>query len=528
MKKALKGNNIIKFITFIILYTMECLIYYIIPLLLTDYVSENATINKLWFFLIIFIILNVVRIGLRAIMKSIGELYIFYELHYLISNNLAKNIIDANIINTSEKGTGYISKVMDKYNNSIIDLIEMIVFNVPDAVIAIIIFTIASFTKSIMLGVVFLIIILISVFVYVFIQKKQEKYIEAYNIEEAIYNSKYVDYILNLRTVKLLNLNKYVENDLKTKTKVAIKQKEIKYRIDCLKEGIIRFITFIPIVIGILIGISEFENGGNGIGTIVYFVWVSGDFKFIVNAISKTIFRYSEYKMAKQNYDECILNENKIEYIDKFSKVEIKDLKFKYDDSKFEIVIDKFSASKKDNVAIIGKSGQGKTTLLNILSKGIKTNNVYVDDKLTDKNIGFGYVTQEADMFNSTVRENLCLGKDIKDDEIINLLNEVSLKHWYNSLKEGLDTHIGEKGVKLSTGQKQRLNIVRAILQDKQAYILDEPTSNLDEATEEKVVKTIDKYLGSKTLIIVTHRDKVLDICNKVYKMENHILSKVK
>lgn len=101
-------------------------------------------------------------------------------------------------------------------------------------------------------------------------------------------------------------------------------------------------------------------------------------------------------------------------------------------------------------------------------------------------------------------------------------LNEILL------FEDGIYTIVGEKGLKLSTGQKRRLNILRSYLMDKSIYILDEPTSNLDKHTEEIVVNFILKYFKNKTLIIATHNEKINEICNKFYKFENHNLLKIK
>ena len=95
---------------------------------------------------------------------------------------------------------------------------------------------------------------------------------------------------------------------------------------------------------------------------------------------------------------------------------------------------------------------------------------------------------------------------------------------WYSNLENGLDEIVGEKGMKLSAGQQQRLNIIRGILMDNELYFLDEPTSNLDEESERKIIEMIDKYLKDKTYIIVTHRDSIKQLCNKHYLFKNHIM----
>ena len=86
---------------------------------------------------------------------------------------------------------------------------------------------------------------------------------------------------------------------------------------------------------------------------------------------------------------------------------------------------------------------------------------------------------------------------------------------------------VGERGIKLSAGQKQRLNLIRGILIDKELYFFDEPTSNLDSLSEEKITNMIEKYLREKTYVIVTHRSKLKELCNKHYIFEEHMMKEV-
>lgn len=109
----------------------------------------------------------------------------------------------------------------------------------------------------------------------------------------------------------------------------------------------------------------------------------------------------------------------------------------------------------------------------------------------------------------------------------MDLFEDAGLMEWYNNLANGLDEMVGEKGVKLSAGQRQRLNIIRGILIDKEVYFFDEPTSNLDSESEERIVKMIDKYLNDKTYIVVTHRDSIKRLCNKHYEFKEHTMYKI-
>ena len=526
MRDSLEGISKFKFSIGMIVSIIDSLTYFILPFIISIYLNDTSDIDMIKTFVYIFIAFIVVRILGRMYMRGFMDFYLV-KVSYIISNNVLRKVFNSDVKLLQLKGSGYVNSAIKRYNRSLDKVIEIIFYNIPDSIIAISIFIYATLTKSITLGLVALITIGITTVIYIYLQKKQEYHMNKYNVEESEYEKHYVDYILNIRTVKLLNIYEYIKRVLDKKTDSALSNSKQKYFIEALKETTANILTFIPIILGIIYAANEFIKGNSGIGLIIFFIMSHGNLRYAIRSIGDVSKALSEYKVAKHNLNECIANIDDDGSIKQFNKLEIKDLKFKYETSGFEISIDNFKVNIHDKVALIGKSGQGKTTLLNILSKTIKTDSVYIDDVKSNVNIEYGYVTQEAEMFNTSIKHNLCVGKEISDEYILELLGSVMLTHWYDNLKNGLDTEIGEKGLKLSTGQKQRLNLVRAILQDKEIYILDEPTSNLDEHTEQKVIECINKYLGNKTLIIVTHRKKVLELCNKVYEFNNHILGEV-
>ena len=174
----------------------------------------------------------------------------------------------------------------------------------------------------------------------------------------------------------------------------------------------------------------------------------------------------------------------------------------------------------------MGVSGSGKTSTLNLIlgNLNIYTGEVSFDNhNIKDYLLDIGLVGQEIELFNMSIKDNLCLGKYISEEELIRHIKELQLDDILN-FEEGLDTVIGEKGLKLSTGQKRRLNLLRSLLLNKNIYILDEPTSNLDNKTEKIVVNFIKNHFQDKTLIVATHNPEIKDICNKHYHFENHIL----
>ena len=228
--------------------------------------------------------------------------------------------------------------------------------------------------------------------------------------------------------------------------------------------------------------------------------------------------------------DEKIGKMAELKTIKSFNNVELKNCRFNYNENSSPITIPDFKIHKGDKISITGESGQGKTTAMNILSGlyELKEGDLLIDGKkLNDSRLDLVFVSQEVDLFDLTIRENLCLGKDIKESQILKLFKDAGLMEWFSNLENGLDTVVGEKGIKLSSGQKQRLNLIRGILIDKDLYFFDEPTSNLDVVSEEKITNMIEKYLRDKTYVIVTHRPRLKELCNKHYTFENHIMNEV-
>ena len=210
--------------------------------------------------------------------------------------------------------------------------------------------------------------------------------------------------------------------------------------------------------------------------------------------------------------------------------IKLSNIIIKYPKTNLEIKADEFLVNKKDKISITGQSGQGKTSIINLILGNISSykGTILIDDcDIKDKKLDIGVVSQEIELFNMSIKDNLCLDKKISDEEIINYLKELELDEIL-LFEDGIHTIVGEKGLKLSTGQKRRINILRSYFMDKDIYILDEPTSNLDKHTEEVVVNFILKYFNDKTLIIATHNEKINEICNKFYTFDNHNLINLK
>jgi ABC-type multidrug transport system fused ATPase/permease subunit len=166
-------------------------------------------------------------------------------------------------------------------------------------------------------------------------------------------------------------------------------------------------------------------------------------------------------------------------------------------------------------VALVGTTGAGKSTLVNLLSRFYEydTGEILVDGKPlreygTKRLREFvGVVTQESFLFNGTVRENLRMGKpDATDDELLRAAQAANARIFIDRMPKGLDSIVGERGVKLSVGEKQRLSIARALLKDPPILILDEATASVDTTTERLIQEALEHLMAHRTCFVIAHR----------------------
>jgi subfamily B ATP-binding cassette protein MsbA len=208
------------------------------------------------------------------------------------------------------------------------------------------------------------------------------------------------------------------------------------------------------------------------------------------------------------------------------SKIEYKNVNFKYD-SKERYVLKNINLDvrKSEMIAFVGQSGSGKTTLVNLLPRfyeieegeilidGINTKDLTLHSLRNQMSI----VTQDTILFNDSIRLNIAYGvEEVNEDEIISAAKAANAWEFIEQMPDGLDTQIGEKGVRLSGGQKQRLSIARAILKNPPILILDEATSALDTESERLVQDAIDRLLESRTVLVIAHRLSTIRNASKI------------
>ena len=182
-------------------------------------------------------------------------------------------------------------------------------------------------------------------------------------------------------------------------------------------------------------------------------------------------------------------------------------------------------------VGIVGASGAGKTTVVDILLGllEIRTGGVYADGVNIRENYrswlkNVGYIPQMIFMLDDTIRKNVAFGiaeEEIDEERLWEVLKEAQLDEFVKTLPEGVNTSIGERGIRISGGQRQRIGIARALYYDPEVLILDEATSALDNDTEAAIMDSINSLHGRKTLVIIAHRLQTIEKCDMIYRVEN-------
>ena len=251
-------------------------------------------------------------------------------------------------------------------------------------------------------------------------------------------------------------------------------------------------------------------------------------------AITKVI---ADYKILRPRGNKKKKTAPVVQEEDRFSEsLSIKNISYSYPDQD-EPVLNNISLTINpgDSVAFVGSTGSGKTTLINILLGLLvpQEGKVEVDGKNLFDNLDWwrrqiGYIPQHIFLTDDTVRANIALGIDngkIDDEKISSAVKAAQLEEYIESLDEGLNTMVGERGVKISGGQRQRIGLARALYHNPSILLMDEATSALDNKTESLLMDALEELHGERTLIMIAHRLSTVKSCDKLFFLKQGVVS---
>jgi ABC-type bacteriocin/lantibiotic exporter with double-glycine peptidase domain len=216
----------------------------------------------------------------------------------------------------------------------------------------------------------------------------------------------------------------------------------------------------------------------------------------------------------------------------KFHKLELKNISFRYSQTNTEVISNlSLNIDRNQSVGIIGKSGSGKTTMINIFlglltpQKGtIEVNGLPINNNLRRWLDMVAYIPQDVFILDDTIRRNIAMGvpdEEIDMEKLTQSINVAQLKDVVNRLPDNIEAVVGERGIRLSGGERQRLALARAFYHEREVIIMDEATAALDNETERQLVRAINEFKTNKTMIIIAHRLSTLKDCNIIYKVDN-------
>ena len=493
---------------------------------LSHFVTSPLTVTKLTHLLICLGILYALSLVLRFVYIKFSQVFLF-RIQLDAEQFFFEKLQNMDPKNISKYHTGYIQDAITNTSVEYACFFETVLDELIPVIVGLGSFIYVSLTQSLLIGSIMLALFVLTFIVRIKQTKQKAPFAAKFSRIRSSYYATMIDFIQNIFSVIKLGAKQFSNQVIAAKRRLFFKDlQELENQSAKVYVTFDFFIDLIYVFI-VVASIITMKNGGDPLPYLVFYLSIIGKISTQLTTCSKEVEHVVKFWVMKKQLDEIMENDNEMTDVENWSDLSIQNGEFSYQDRSELIRLPRFDFHKGDKISLMGESGQGKTTILNVLSGiyPLNSGSITIDGKLiSNPKLDVAYISQDVELFDLSIRENLTLGQDISEERLLAMLDDAGLTEWYNNLENGLDEMIGEKGAKLSAGQRQRLNIIRGILIDKDVYFFDEPTSNLDSESEEKIVSMIDMYLHDKTYIVVTHRESIKRLCNKHYVFEDHTL----
>ena len=533
----------------------------IIPALFSVLIDENILINKFDFNLTIQnLIINLLNSKNFLLILCVGTIlfYLFKSFIIFIFYYFEANLINFLKVNISSRLFKiYLQKdyLFHSINDPIIlgrnisSEVNISVFHIKSFLIIIkeiiqliLIFFLLLFASWKTTIIIFLIFFMIGLLYLKVFKEKIKKRSEIAFLERGL-KSKIINQILNaIIEVKLYNRENFILNKFTNSISKEFKSTMFLEIVNKIPKILIEILMVTIVCLTILMTIRLGYNIEIIISFIaLYFLAALRAYPSVNNILIQNLSlansKVSINKLTSEFENSTISSENKNqnkinsdEFIFKKS-INFKNVYFNYPE-RVEILKNiNLSISKNSLIGIKGETGSGKSTFIKLLMNLLQpTKGVIQIDGVNINTIGrnwqnkIGYIPQNFYILDDTILENIIFSNDeskIDVDKLNSVLKFCKLFDVVNSLPKKLNTVVGPSGKQISGGQAQRLAIARALYQDKDILIFDEATNSLDEKTESEILKNIHNLKINKTIIIISHNDKIISKCDKVYKIEN-------
>ena len=508
---------------------------YIVDEIVSQIQTKEGDLQRLITIIIIAFAANLLALITNSISDRLGDHFAgkikkfltekFYDKVLRLPQPYFDSEVSGKIVNQLNRGINTIHEVLNNSTNFILPTFLQSIFTV--AVLAFFNMPIALFTFTL-----FPIYLVLSYYSTVKWGKEEVKKnkIEDYSrgrIQEVISNIKLVKSFISERKE-----HSVVSNNLKEINRIYAKQSKTYHIFDFVRGLSLNIILF---AINILVFYNTFR-GAISIGEMVLILSLINQARLPLFAMSFILTQLQMAEAGSKEYFEVLAlppyeDYTKIVNLRKIVSptITFQNVNFNYEKSGIVLKDVSFKIDTEETVALVGHSGAGKTTIVNLILKFYEPTygDIYLknenykdlDQKFIRNNIAL--VFQDSELFSSTIKENVSYGKKAKEKEIINALKLANAYDFAISLPNGLDSEVGERGIRLSGGQKQRIQIARAILKDSPILILDEATSSLDARSEKEVQEGLGNLIKDKLVIIIAHRFSTIQNVDKIIVLDN-------
>ena len=343
--------------------------------------------------------------------------------------------------------------------------------------------------------------------------------------------------IAGLRIIKAFNVEKHINSNFKKESEHYKRIMNKLLRKKDLSSPMSEFLSTIVMVIIMWFGGQLVLNGNSSLSAeeFIGYILIFSQIIPPAKSLTSSFYHIQKGSAAAERIYEILDAENKIMDIENpknirllNNSIEFRNIIFKYENT--EVLTDiNFSIRKGEMVALVGQSGGGKSTIADLLARfyDVKSGEILIDNNnikgiaIADLRNLMGIVTQESILFNDTIYNNIKLGKiNATEGEIIAAAKVANAHDFILETENGYQTNIGDRGNKLSGGEKQRLSIARAILKNPEILILDEATSSLDTESEKLVQQALENLMKSRTSLVIAHRLSTIKNADKIIVLD--------
>lgn len=491
----------------------------------------SGDLTNLTILIVVAFLANIAGLILTTISNRLGDHFAgrlrkfltekFYRKVLTLPQSYFDSELSGKIVNQLNRGIHSIQDFMNTATNFILPAILQSIFTV--IVLAYYSLPIAAFTLI-------LFPIYLTLSYYSSVKWGQEE-VKKNKIED-LSRGRIQEVISNMSLVKGFNNEsreyRAINNNLVDVNKIYARQSQTFHFFDFYRN---LSLNIILLIINIVVFFNTFQ-GLLTIGEMVLIIQLVAQARRPLFAMSFILSRIQTAESGSKEFFEILSLESQEDFDgeDHLSKIkeatiEFKNVSFKYEDSDKVLQNVSFKIAKHEKVALVGHSGAGKSTIINLILRFYKPTSgdillkgeMYkdLDHKFIRNNIAL--VFQENELFSSTIRENVSYGNpNASDKEIEKALELANAYEFVSKLPKGIDSEVGERGVKLSGGQKQRIQIARALLKDSPILILDEATSSLDAKSEKEVQNALENLMKNRLVIIIAHRFSTIQNVDKV------------